>query len=176
MKISTGDDVAAVNEHQRIIGGGCGFDFQNLFAMRQNTAHGTMHLWHTTDAVGVLNPRIIFSVRFSNLAVLQERIQMSGDRFLSLVRSGVVQPRIKRCRRVTQTFERHCPSNIGNARKAFRARDRQSTNCVHRLSPVQQRETFFGLQLHWLQFRPLERFATVHPVSGKERFAFADQV
>src|SRR5882724_5669985 len=86
-----------------------------------------------------------------------------------------LQTWIERSRRVTQTFERHRAGNIGNICQAFPMQDRQSPDRMHGLSAVQQRETFFGLQLQWLKFRPLKRFATIHPVSGKERFAFADQ-
>ena len=121
MKISAGDNIAGFNKNQRIIGGGRGFDFQNLFAMSENAAHCAVHLWDTTDAVGVLNARIILTMRFANLASLQKRIQMTRDRFLSWMRSRVVQSWIKRRRRVAQTFERRRASNIGNIRQAFRA-------------------------------------------------------
>ena len=70
MKISARDDVAAIGKHEGIIGRRSGFDRQNLFAMGENIAHGTVHLWHATDAVGVLDARIVLPVRFSNLTVL----------------------------------------------------------------------------------------------------------
>src|SRR5207302_10204932 len=70
MKISTGDDVAAVGKHEWIIGRRGGLDRQNLFAMSDNIALRAVHLWHATHTVGVLDARIIFAMRFSNLALL----------------------------------------------------------------------------------------------------------
>src|SRR5438270_13549319 len=74
VKISTGDDVAAVSKYEWIIGRRGGFDRQNPFAMSENVADRAVHLRHATHAVGVLDPRIIFAMRFSNLAFLQERV------------------------------------------------------------------------------------------------------
>src|SRR5947207_3724379 len=70
VKISTGDDVAAVSKDEWIIGRRRGFDRQNLFAMSDNVADRAVHLRHATHAVGVLDTRIIFAMRFSNLALL----------------------------------------------------------------------------------------------------------
>ena len=112
--------------------------------MSENVAHRSVHLWHAANAVGVLDARIVFAMRFSNFAALQKRVQMRGHSFLSLMGPGIVQPRIECGRRVAQTFERHRTGNVGYIRQAFRAQDRQSPNRVHRLSAIQQRETFFG--------------------------------
>src|SRR2546430_16183131 len=48
VKISTGDDVAAVSKHEWIIGRRRGFDRQNLFAMSENVADRAVHLRHAT--------------------------------------------------------------------------------------------------------------------------------
>src|SRR5207244_11308789 len=96
VKISTGDDVAAVSKHEWIIGRRRGFDRQNLFAMSDNVAARTVHLRHATHAVGVLDTRIIFAMRFSNLALLSKRVQMSSTRFVSGMRPRFLQTWIDR--------------------------------------------------------------------------------
>src|SRR6266699_861760 len=104
MKISAGDDVAAVGKHEWIISRGPRLDRQNLFAMSENVAHCSVHLRYAANAVGVLDARIVFAMRLSNFAILQERVQMRGDSFLSLMRPRFLQTRLKSGRRVAQTI------------------------------------------------------------------------
>src|SRR5205823_14635409 len=111
VKISTGDDVAAVSKHEWIIGRRGGFDRQNLFAMSENVTDRAVHLRHATHAVGVLDARIIFAMRFSNLAFLQERVQVSSNRLSPGMCTRFLQTWIERRRRVAQTFDRHRPPN-----------------------------------------------------------------
>ena len=46
-----------------------------------------------------------------------------------------------------QSFQRHRASDIGDARKTFRAMKREPADGAHRLRAVQERQTFFDFQL-----------------------------
>src|SRR6266403_5019649 len=107
VKIATRNDVSALSEYKWIIGRGRGFDEKHILAMRQRAARGTVHLRHTTQAVGVLDTRIVLEMRLANLASFQNHQQMFGRRSLSRMRPRVLQPRIERGRGAFQRLETH---------------------------------------------------------------------
>src|SRR5262249_6589837 len=55
MKISAGEHIAGIGKHERIVGGGPGFDFHGGARERQGVAHGAVYLRHAAQAVGVLD-------------------------------------------------------------------------------------------------------------------------
>ena len=126
VKISARDHITAFRKDERIIRGRRGFNQQNFFAMRERAAHRAVHLRHATDAVGVLHTRIVLAMGFANLASLQKRQQMSSGRFLSGMRTRILQTWIK-CRGcIFKRFKGHRAGDIRDARQSFRAQDRQS--------------------------------------------------
>src|SRR5437868_1566306 len=50
----------------------------------------------------------------------------------------------------------------------------ERADAPHRLRPVQERETFFGLQRNGLNARELERLTARHPLALIKGFALAD--
>jgi hypothetical protein len=100
---------------------------------------------------------------------------MFGNRFLAGMRSRVVQPRIERRGCALQRFERHGTGNIGQARDAFRAQNRQPADGVHRLCAVEKGEPFFRFQSDRFQLRATQCLCARSSFAREKRFAFADQ-
>ncbi len=62
------------------------------------------------------------------------------------MRSRIVNPWIKRRRRSLQRFQAHRSGDIRDARKAFCPQQRKSTDCMHGLRSIQERQALFRLQ------------------------------
>src|SRR5947199_4551694 len=119
--------------------------------MIQGAANRAVHLRHATQTVSVLDPRIVLRVRRADLAVTQERQEMSSDGLLSRMRTGAMDTRIKRDRSSFERFERHCPGDIGYPRKALRPEEREASDGVHCLGAIEQGEALFGFEIYRTQ-------------------------
>src|SRR2546423_1967793 len=85
MEISAGNHVTHFCKHKWIIGRRGGFDPQYLFTMTEYAAYRAVHLRHASQTVRILHARIVFEMRLTDLAALQERQKMFSRRFLARV-------------------------------------------------------------------------------------------
>src|SRR5438445_6450720 len=90
MKVTAGNHLTAVCKYKWVIGGRCGFNQQNIFAMCQRAADCSVHLRHATQAVCVLDAWITLEMRLANFTALHKRQKMFGYGFLARVRTRVV--------------------------------------------------------------------------------------
>src|SRR2546423_14197082 len=96
-------------------------------------------------------------MRSANLALAQKRKQVSRNCPLAGMRSGLVDPFIERGRRASERFERHRAGNVSHARETFCPKQRKPPDSVHRLSAVEEREAFLGLNIGRLKAGLFER-------------------
>src|SRR5262245_55031764 len=104
--------------------------------MRQRAAHRTVNLRHATQAIGVLNTRIVLEMRLPNFASLQKFQQMFCRCSLSRMWPGVLQTSIKRRGSTLERLEAHGTRNIRETGKPFRAKKCKSACCMHGLGAV----------------------------------------
>ena len=112
MKISAGENITCLGEHQRVVGRAASFGLNNSPRVLERVAHRAVNLRHATQTVSVLYARIVFQVRLANLATGEQRPQMSGDRDLTRVWSRRVNAFIKCDRSSLLCFERHGAGNV----------------------------------------------------------------
>src|ERR1043166_8612721 len=99
---------------------------------------------------------------------------MTGSSFLTRMWPGFLQARIESGGGSFECLQAHCPRDISDMSKTLRAQDRQSPHGMHRLCAIKQGEPFLCLQMHRLEPSQAQRFAALHPLALKKRFAFAD--
>src|ERR1051326_7153193 len=104
--------------------------------MGQCAADRSVHLRHATQTVRILNARITLDMRLANFAAFHQREEMFGYLFLTGVRTRILKPRIEGDRCTFQGFETHGAGSVRDAREAFRAQKRQSTDGMHRLGAM----------------------------------------
>ena len=114
--------------------------------MCQRAAYRSVHLRHATQAVCILNPRIVGDMRLTDLAVFHQGQKMFGRGFLPRMRSCVLQTEIECNRRAFHCFETHRAGDIGYPRKALCTQERQSAYRVHGLRAVEQRQAFLRFE------------------------------
>src|SRR5438132_12074018 len=83
MKVAAGEHLARVREHQRIVSRAAAFNLDNFSCVGERVANCSVHLGHATKRVRILHARIVFEVRLTNLALLQQCAQVSCDFDLS---------------------------------------------------------------------------------------------
>src|SRR5262249_9574603 len=113
------------------------FNQQHIFAMRQRTANGTMHLWHATQAIGILNTGIVFEMRLTNFAFPKKSEQMFCCCSLSRMGPRVLQTSIKCSRGAFERLEAHGARNVRETRQPFRAKKCKPSYCMHGLRSIQ---------------------------------------
>src|SRR5712692_9911428 len=100
---------------------------------------------------------------------------MIANGFLTRMWAGLLQARIESGRRSLERFQAHGAGNISDMGETFRAQDRQSPHGMHRVCPVEQSESFLCLYTHRLQPSEAQCFESLHSMTLKKRFAFANQ-
>src|SRR5712691_9284770 len=100
---------------------------------------------------------------------------MFGNGFLSGMRTGLLQTRIKSGRRSFQRFQGHCTGNISDSRESFRPQDRQSSDGVHGLGAIEKGEPFFCFEMLGLESGATKCFPALESFALKKRFAFTNQ-
>ena len=77
MKIAAGNHLAfagvtvpGYSEHKRIVSRRRRFNQQDSFAMRECVANRSMHLRHATQAVCILDARVVGEMRLANFAAV----------------------------------------------------------------------------------------------------------
>ena len=103
-----------------------------------------MNLRHATQAVRILDPRIMLAMRFANFTFRQQRTQMSRDLYLAGMRTGSVNSFIERGWCSLQCFQRHGAGKICQSSNAFCPQQGQASYSRHRLRAIQQREALLG--------------------------------
>src|SRR4051812_35372542 len=73
-----------------------------------------------------------------------------------------------------QRFECHRTRDVSETNKPFRAMKRKRADSAHRLRAVEQRETFFHLELQRCDLRALESSGRGQSFAFVEHFALAD--
>ena len=99
MKIAARNNVPVFRKHEGVVGRTGAFNFQGVFHIGQGVTRRAVHLRHATKTVGILNPRIILTMRFANLALPNQGTQVFGNRNLPGMRSRLLDPQIERTRR-----------------------------------------------------------------------------
>src|SRR5438105_14426962 len=143
--------------------------------MREGAADRAMHLRHATGSVSGLDARSGRERRLSNVAPCEERQKMFGDRLLTRVRPGVLQPQIEGGRSALERLETHRAGNIRHATEPLGAKNGEPTDCVHGLRAVEQSESLFCFEMLGLKPGATKCFAAFHSFTLKKRLAFADQ-
>src|SRR5205823_10939177 len=126
--------------------------------MRQCAADCTVYLRYATQAVDILNSRIVFEMRFSNLTSFKDRQQMFGNRLLCGVRSRLLQTQIERGRSAFKGFEAHCAGNVGDTSESCGTLKSESAHSMHRLRAVKQGESLFCFETLRLKSSARQRF------------------
>ena len=142
--------------------------------MLQNIAHRAVNLGHTTEAIGILDARIMLAMGLSDFGVSQNPKQVRRRRNLSGMRTHLMNALIKGSGRAHEGFQRHCSGKIGQVHYTPCAGHCECPNCRHRLGPIQQGETLFGRQLHWHKTGPTQRFPSRDAFALVESFSLAD--
>ena len=137
MKIAAGNNVRVFRKHEGVVGRTGAFNFQGVFHIGQGVTRRAVHLRHATETIGILNSRIIFTMRFANFALPNQRTQVFGNRNLPRMRSRLLNPQIERARRPHQTLEGHGAGNISHPREPFRTKKGEAADRVHRLGAIQ---------------------------------------
>ena len=96
VKISTRDDLSGLNQHQRIVRDGVGFDRQGKGGLHQEIERGAGHLRLAAQAIGILDPRIAGDVARADRGAGHQRAQGVGDEDLAAVAAEGVDTRIER--------------------------------------------------------------------------------
>src|SRR5690349_18035689 len=72
MEISAAQYISAFAEYERIVCCRTRFDLNHGASVLKCISHGSVHLWHTAQAVGVLNARIIREMRKPDFAISEQ--------------------------------------------------------------------------------------------------------
>src|SRR5437763_4775861 len=113
-------------------------------------------------------------MRFANLAVAKQLAQVLRDCRLTGMRARRVNALVERDRSSFQGFQRHRTSNISQTSDAFCPMESQPSDSRHRLSSVQQRESFFDVELQRLNACSLQSICAWQPFVFVKGFAFAN--
>src|SRR5215212_10522104 len=81
---------------------------------------------------------------------------------------------VKRDRRAFEGFECHCARNICKPHELFGAMKCESANSAHRLSAVEQRQSFLYFQLKRRNLRTRESFIRRQTLALVKDFSFTD--
>ena len=175
MKVAAGEYVTARCEDEWIVGGGARFDLHNRRDVVKRVANRTVHLWHTAQAVRVLNSRIVRAMRLPNLAAVEQCRQMPGRDCLSAMGPCLLDARIESGRCATQRLQRHRAGNVGDPDETLCIVKRQRSHGSHGLRAIQQRETFFRFEPQRGQFGPPQCLTAAHARSLVEGFSFTNE-
>ena len=83
VKISARDDLAGLDQHQRIVRDGVGLDRQRAGGLHQQVKRGAGHLRLTAQAIGILHALVAFEMRLADVAAFQQRRQGGAGRDLA---------------------------------------------------------------------------------------------
>ena len=121
VKIPARDDLSGLNQHQRIVGDGVGFDRQGAGGLHQQVKHGAGHLRLAAQAIGILHALVAFEMRVANVATRQQRGQGRAGRDLPGMPSQFLDLRAKRGGRSHGRIDRQGTCHQRRAGQAMRA-------------------------------------------------------
>src|SRR5262249_52311654 len=133
-----------------------------------------VNLRHAAQAVGVLYA-FASEMRLANFAVLQKSGEPLRNLALTLMRAGLMDPRIECNGRALESFKGHGSSQVRKVYQLLRARPTDDSACKRGLSSVEQGETFLRLEVKRGDADSFECLASGYPRGGTEDLAFTDQ-
>ncbi|MGY3563926.1 hypothetical protein ACVWXP_007195 [Bradyrhizobium sp. USDA 4463] len=78
MEIAPGDDLAGLDQNQRIVGDGIGLDDQRARSLRDQIQRGPRDLRLAAQAIGILHALVAFEMRQPDVAAIEQRGQRRG--------------------------------------------------------------------------------------------------
>ena len=135
----------SVGEHHRVVGGGIHLDRDDVPDPGQRVARRAVHLRRTPHRVGILDATAVRVGRVDRAAV-QQAHQVVGRRGLAGERTRGVDARIERMHRSLQGVDRERRGDVGRARQAFGAGQRQRQHRGRDLRAVDERQSFLRVR------------------------------
>src|SRR5205085_3329285 len=143
VEVAARNDLARVGEDERVVGGRARLHFDGRARVRECVAAGPVHLRHAAQGVRVLHALVAFEVRGANPAVAQEFSQVRRYFHLPAVRAREVYALVEGGGRALQGFQGHRAGNVGRAREAQGAFERERADGRQRLRAVQKPQPLF---------------------------------
>ena len=134
-----------------------------------------MHLRHATQAVSILNPRVMLPVCLSNFRLLHQPHQVRCCR--NLPRMGPSRPEFahRRLPACPSAPPATLPSQVRQPRHTASPGYREGSHSRHRLRAIQQRQPFLGTKCKRPQPCPPQGLGARHSLTLVNRLPFADE-
>ena len=174
VEIAARDDLAGLDQHQRIVGDGVGFDRQRAGGLREQVEHGAGHLRLAAHAIRILHAFVTFQMRQANVAAFQQRGQGSTGCDLSGMPAQLLDLRAERCSRGHRRIDRQGACHQRRAEQAIGAQ--QSGNGIGRrkLRAVDQGEAFLRPERQRRKAGSAQRIKARHDLAVDKRLPLAD--
>ena len=142
VKISARDDLAGLDQYQRIVGDGVGFDRQRAGGLRQQVKRGAGHLRLAAQAIGILHTLIAFQMRVPDIAALQQYCQRRAGGDLPGMPAQLLDLGAERRRRGHRRIDRQGTCHQRRAGETMGAQQAGNGIGRRKLRTVDQREAF----------------------------------
>src|SRR5947207_15916215 len=100
--------------------------------MSERAADGAVHLRHAAQTVGILHARIAVEMGLPDFALAQKLAKMFRHRQLARMWTRAMNARIERSGRSFQCFQTHRAGDVRDAAEAFRPKQSEPADRVHR--------------------------------------------
>jgi len=153
MEVAARDDVAVLNEDQRIVGDGVGFTLQHGGGVAQHVQRRAHDLRLAAQGVGVLHLGAVVAVAVADGAAVQQFTQTTGDVDLTRLAAQGVDAMVERRVRAQQGVDRQAARSDGGGEHVFGREQAGQGQSRRALGAVQQGQAFLGTQDDGLQSR-----------------------
>ena len=156
VEVAVRDELAALGEDERIVGGGVQLDRDGLLGVRQQIPARAVNLRRAAQRVRVLH-LVAPAVRLDDRRALDQPNDVRGRLRLSRKRSERLDLRPEADARALERLDREGAGDVRNLREPAGPHERERADRAHELRAVDEREPFLGLQADGLEARVSER-------------------
>ena len=174
VKISARDDLAGLDQHQRIVGDGVGFDRQRAGGLHQQVKRGAGHLRLTAQAIGILHTLVAFEMRVPDIAAFQQRRQGGAGCDLPGMPAQLLDLGAERRRRGHRRIDRQGACHQRRAGEAMGAQQSGNGIGCRKLRTVDQREAFLRPERQRRETGGSQRIKARYDLAVDKRLPLAD--
>jgi uracil-DNA glycosylase len=174
VEVAVRDELALVDEHERIVGRGVELDADRVRRVVEEVARGAVHLRRTAQRVRVLH-LVAPAVRFDDRRAVEEPEDIRGRSDLAAQRPKRVDLGEERGARPVQRLDRESACDVRSAREPPGADEAEREHRRHELRPVDEREPFLRGEADRLEAGACKRRGAGKSLAADPRLALADE-
>jgi hypothetical protein len=174
VKVAVRDDLAGVDEHERIVGGGVELDRNRLLDVSNQVATSAVNLRRAAKGVRVLDATAP-AVRVHDRRAFEQVEDVLGGRGLPAERPQRLHLGPEALTGALKRLDRQGARDVGGDRQPPRAGRTQRPERGHELRPVDERETLFGPQPQRFEPDAAQCLVAGQPLAFNPRLTLADQ-